>query len=169
MPANSNKLSYSLTEPKQSDTNNDNDDKLAAKLLSSMSTMDEEKSSSPSDYDVTMMELRGGLKERAPHASMRDDIEDDLSLALIRNARRKTYRNKYLHQDHNGVGITSPLQRKSAKKRFKVDRNLQRVAKKSWNLPTQTLGHYLDIKDQAQQTARKANELRKLLNSANDI
>lgn len=94
------------------------------------------------------------------------DVDGDLSSSdgLIRNVRRKTYRNKYL-TDPSG----NPLQRKSAKKRFKADRNLQRVEKKSWNLPTQTLGHYLDIKDQAKQTARKANELRKLLNDMNDI
>jgi hypothetical protein len=77
---------------------------------------------------------------------------------------RKSYRNKYLTDPNNG-----PLQRKSAKKRFKADRNLQRVEKKSWNLPTQTLGHYLEIKDQAKQAARKAHELRKLLNSINEI
>lgn len=119
---------------------------------------------SDSSSDITSEARDGSMLEKIAAVYKSIEAPDDSDdLEMSRNVRRKTYRNKYLTDPNN-----SPLQRKSAKKRFKADRNLQRVEKKSWNLPTQTLGHYLDIKDQAMQTARKAHELRKLLNAIND-
>lgn len=122
-------------------------------------------SSSPSSNEENMNLLAAvmGLNNKNDAALVSNDNKND-HRTLVASV-RKTHRNRYLTDPtHDG-----PLQRKSAKKRFKLDRNLQRVEKKSWNLPTQTLGHYLEIKEQAKQTARKANELRKLLNSINDI
>lgn len=111
---------------------------------------------------------KGNLDKTTLAAIQSDNDDDDNTNSFGLNTdrkMRKPHRNiKYLADPDVG-----PLQRKSAKKRFKIDRNLQRLEKKSWNMPTQTMGHYLDIKDQAKQAQRKAYELTKLLNSFNEI
>lgn len=109
------------------------------------------------------------VKSKKKYLLMSTDSNSNTNNAMRKKLNKNHPRRFKTNTNNNNNGNQANANNNgNIKKIFKLDRSLQRVEKKSWNAPVQSISAYLEILNHSQSSQNKVSGIRNLLSSFNN-